>query len=150
MAKTSDDINVLKNLPEIKIWGEGLEDIYELKNYKGKFVITDDGKFIAKVLPRSDYNKAELFHDKILEELGVKNPTSAEMKKVVVGGGKIEIELIGDYVECRLYGVSQTYGSYDASDIDQAKMERAIEAALHLGMMPILVVPDFEKMTAQA
>ena len=150
MVKKSQDLETIKNLPSIKIWGEDLEDIYNIKRYKGKFVITDSGKFIAKILPKDKYDKTDIYHNTMLEDLGVENPESPVMKRAIVGGGKIEVELIQDYVECRIYGSSQTYGGYDKTDIDLARMEKAIEATFHLGMMPILVVPDFENMTANA
>jgi hypothetical protein len=145
--KKTADMETLKSLPEIKIWGNKLSDIYNIKLYKGKFVVTGDGKFIAKILPKSEYDNAKIFHNNMLLDLGIKNPDSAEMKRMVTGGGKIEVEMVGDYTECRLYGESQTYGPYDKNDINIAEMESALEATFHLGMMPILVIPDFENMT---
>ncbi len=150
MVKKIDDLNVLKNLPDIKIWGEDLEGFGGIKLFKGKFVIMDDGKFIAKIVPKEKYDKMDIYHNTMLYDLGVTDPDSSAIKKIIIGGGKIELEMIEDYVECRLYGSSQTYGDYDKSDIDLAKMEKAIEATFHLGMMPILVVPDFENMTVNA
>jgi hypothetical protein len=141
--KKTGDIQILESLPKVKIWGNKLEDIYDIRSYKGKFVITADGKFIANILPRNEYDKADIFHNTMLLDLGIKNPDSAEMKRAIIGGGKIEVEMIEDYVECRLYNVSKTYGPYDKDDIDIAEMENAIEATFHLGMMPILVIPDF-------
>ena len=141
--KKTEDIETLELLPQIKIWGDRLDDIYDVKSYKGKFVITDDGKFIAKILPKNEYDKADIFHNTMLSDLGIKNPDSAEMKRAITGGGKIEVEMVGDYVECRLYDTSQTYGAYNKDDIDTAEMEKAIEATFHLGMLPILVIPDF-------
>lgn len=144
MAKKNPDIEVLKNLPEIKIWGEEFEKIDQIRHYKGKFVITAGGKFIAKLLPKNQYDTTKLWHNTMLKELAVKKPESPAMKKEIVGGGKIELEMIGDYVECRFYGKSSVYGNYDPTDIDMAKMERAIEATFHLGMMPVLIIPNFE------
>lgn len=144
MAKTTDDLNVLKNLPDIHIWGEDIEKFGKINLLKGKFVITSDGKFIAKLFTVDKWDRANFFHNMLLEELGVEKPESAEIKKEIIGGGKIEIEMVGDYVECKLSGKSGIYGHYNKSDIDIARMERAIEATFHLGMMPILVIPDFE------
>ncbi len=149
MAKTNDDINVLKNLPDIHIWGEDIKEFGKINLLKGKFVITSDGKFIAKVFTLDKWDKANFFHNMLLEELGIKNPESAQMKKEIMGGGKIEIETIGDYAECRLRGKSGIYGHYNKSDIDIAKMEIAIEATFHLGMMPVLVIPDFDNMVVK-
>ena len=149
MVKKIDDLNVLKNLPDIKIWGEDFEEFGEIKLFKGKFVITDDGNFIAKIVPKEKYDKMDIYHNTMLEDLGVEDPDSSAVKKTIIGGGKIELEMVQDYVECRLYGSSKTYGDYDKSDIDLARMEKAIEATFHLGMMPILVVSDFENMTAK-
>ncbi len=143
-SKKTGDAEILKSLPPIKIWGNRLEDIYNVKAYKGKFVITDDGKFIAKIFPKDEYDSTDLYHNSMLLDLGIKNPDSAEMKRAIAGGGKIEIELVEDYVECRLYGDSQTYGHYNKADIDIARMETALEAEFDLGMMPILVIPDFK------
>jgi hypothetical protein len=149
MVKKIDDLNVLKNLPDIKIWGEDFKEFGEIKLFKGKFVITDDGNFIAKIVPKEKYDKMDIYHNTMLEDLGVEDPDSSAIKKTIIGGGKIELEMVQDYVECRLYGSSKTYGDYDKSDIDLARMEKAIEATFHLGMMPILVVSDFENMTAK-
>lgn len=141
--KKTDDLQTLELITQIKIWGNKLDDIYDIRFYKGKFVMTDDGKFIAKILPRNEYDKADIFHNTMLSDLGIKNPDSAEIKRAITGGGKIEVEMIEDYVECRLYDTSQTYGPYNKDDIDTAEMESAIEATFHLGMLPILVIPDF-------
>ncbi|MBN2087949.1 hypothetical protein JW758_06415, partial [Candidatus Peregrinibacteria bacterium] len=89
-----------------------------------------------------------IFHNLLLAELGIKRPESPRIKKEIKGGGKIMLEMIGDYVECRLYGRSFTYGHYDKAVIDIAKMEKAIEATFHLGMMPILVIPDCPEIPA--
>ena len=147
MTKTSDDIAVLKNLPDIHIWGEDFEEFGEIKLFKGKFVITDDGKFIAKIVPKDKYDQMDIYHNTMLLDLGVKDPDSKTIHKTIIGGGKIELEMVKDYVECRLYAGSKTYGGYNKTDIDLARMEKAIEATFHLGLMPILVIPDFENMT---
>lgn len=145
MPKTSTDLEVLKNLPEVKLWGEDFDKLYDVKQYKGKFVVTSDGKFIAKLVPRDRYDNVELYHNTMLEELGVEHATSDTMNDAIPGGGKIEIELVGDYLEVRLSGESQTYGSYSPDAIDTAKIETAMDATFHTGMMPVLVVPDFQK-----
>jgi len=149
MPKTSEDINILKSLPDIHIWGEDFEQFGEIKLFKGKFVITDEGKFIAKIVPKEKYDKMDIYHNTMLFDLGVKDPDSKSVHNAIVGGGKMELEMVGDYIECRLYGGSKTYGDFDKTDIDLARMEKAIESIFHLGMMPILVIPDFDKVTAK-
>lgn len=140
----SNDLAVLKGLPDFEIWGEDFKHFREDRFFKGKFVLTDEGKFVAKLVPKEKYEKIELFHNSMLKELGVKNPDSAEVKKAIAGGGKIEIELIGDYMECRLFGESQTYGKYNALDIDLPGLEKAIDEEFGIGGMTVLVIPDYE------
>ena len=142
--KTSEDLKTLKALPSFKIWGEGFARFDDVKIYKGKFVVTKDKKFIAKLVPKSEYDQVMLFHNFMLEELGVKESESQEVRKIAVGGGKIEIELIDDYVECRLWSKSTTYGGYEPTDIDLAGVESAIQKTFNLGLMPILVISDFQ------
>ena len=142
--KLSSDLSVLKGLADFEIWGEDFKHYQEDRFYKGKFVLTDAGKFLAKLVPKEKYAKIELFHNSMLKDLGVQNPDSPEVKKAIAGGGKIEIELIGDYMECRLYGESQTYGKYNMFDVDLPGLEKAVEETFGVGGMPVLVIPDYE------
>ncbi|MBN1258787.1 hypothetical protein JXA05_03455 [Candidatus Peregrinibacteria bacterium] len=137
----------LNNLPDFKIWGEHLKDVKNARFYKGKFVLTDAGKFIAKLFPREKYAAANLYHNHMLAELGVEKPESPAVKKEIAGGGKIEIELIGDYMECRLFGESQTYGKYNAFDIDLPGLEKAVGEAFGMGGITVLVIPDYENVS---
>jgi len=144
MNTHADTEEVLKKLPAVNISAGGL-DLYALKALKGKFVVTGDGKFLARLFPKEEWDGSSYFHYQIVEELGVKDAEKPHVKALMAGGGKMELELMDDYVECRLYGVSTTYGSYKVSDIDMAQLEQAIEARFHLGMMPIVVIPDFRE-----
>ena len=143
-----NDAEILKHLPNIKIWGEDFEQFGKIKLFKGKFVIADDGKFIAKIVPKEKYEKMDIYHNKMLYDIGVQDPDSEEMHNLIIGGGKIELEMIDDYAECRFYDKSQTYGPYSKDKINIAEMEKAIQTTFHLGMTPILVIPDFENITA--
>ena len=87
----------------------------------------------------------ELFHDMVVSELGVKAPESMDVKEVITGGGKIEVELINEYVECRLYGESTIYGDYKPGVIDTAALEMEIRDIFELDEIPVLVIPDFEE-----
>lgn len=134
----------LKKLPQIKIWADELTNLSKVKAYKGKFVMTNDGKFFAKLFPKEEYDGSSFFHNDILEEMGVKNADSPAVKKEMEGGGKIEVELINDYVEVRLYGKSSVYGLYNPDCIDIGEIEGVIRVMFDLIDLPILVIPDFE------
>lgn len=139
------DLKIIEDQPPVKIFGEHFDEIKKIKAYKGKFVTTEDGKLFAKLYPKSDWDNMEFFHDDLVGELGVKDAKSMDVKEVVVGGGKIEIELINDYVECRLCGKSTVYGDYNPENIDVAAIETEIKEIFDLDKTPILVVPDFEE-----
>jgi hypothetical protein len=143
MNTHADAKEVLKGLPAITLLTDGL-DLYAQRALKGKFVVTADGKFLARLFPREEWDGSKYFHFQIVEECGVEDGTKEEVMDLMAGGGKMELELMDDYAECRLYGVSTTYGPYNVSDIDIAKLEQAIEACFHLGMMPVVVIPDFK------
>ncbi|MBN2306407.1 hypothetical protein JXD20_00295 [Candidatus Peregrinibacteria bacterium] len=133
----------LKKLPQIKIWADEPVNISKTA-YKGKFVITHDDKFFAKLFPKKEYDGSKFFHHMILEEMGVKNAESSAVKKEVEGGGKIEVELIDDYVEVRLYGTSSVYGPYTPQCVDIAEIEGVIRTMFELIDLPVLVIPDLE------
>lgn len=134
----------LKKLPQIKIWTDEPTNLSKVKSYKGKFVMTHDGKFFAKVFPKKEFDGSSFFHNMILEEMGVKNAESPTVKKEMEGGGKIEVELIEDYVEVRLYGKSSIYGVYNPDCVDIGEIEGLIRVMFELLDLPILVIPDFE------
>ncbi len=134
----------LKKLPQIKIWTDEPTNLSKVKVYKGKFIITNDGKFFAKLFPKEEFDGASFFHNMILEDMGVKNADSSDVKKEVEGGGKIEVELIDDYVEVRLYGKSSIYGLYNPDCIDIGGIEGVIRTMFELLDLPILVIPDVE------
>ena len=133
----------LKKLPQIKIWTDEPPNISKTA-YKGKFVITDGDKFFAKLFPKKEYDGSAFFHNMVLEEMGVKNAESPGVKKEVEGGGKIEAELIDDYVEVRLYGKSSIYGPYDPDCVDIGAIEEIIRTMFDLIDLPVLVIPDME------
>jgi hypothetical protein len=134
----------LKKLPQIKIWADEPADLNKFKAYKGKFIMTNDGKFFAKLFPEKEYDGSKFFHNMILEEMGVKNADSPAVKKEVEGGGKMEVELIDDYVEVRMYGKSSIYGPYHPDCVDIGEMEGIIRTMFSLMDLPILVIPDLE------
>ena len=138
------DLKSLSALPRFKIGGHSLDNFYDVKSYKGKFVVTKQGQLLIKIVPLPDYEKHRFYHTEILEEAGVKNAESPKVKSAIKGGGKIEVELIEGYLECRLFDKSDLYGRYDPKDIDQAGLELALDSTFGLGMMPILVIPDFK------
>lgn len=142
---SAKDLKIIEDQPPVKLLGEDLDEIETNKAYKGKFVITHDGKLFAKLFPKSEWDNIEFFHDILMEELGVKDAKSMDVKEVLVGGGKIEVELIDDYVECRLWGKSTIYGEFNPNLIDIAAIESEIREVFELDEMPVLVVPDYEE-----
>jgi len=128
---------------DVKIWGDALEEIADIKAYKGKFVIRE-GQFLAKLFPKAEWDGSVFFHNMILEELGVEDAQSQAVMETVAGGGKIEVELFDEHLECRLYGKSTIYGPYNADDVDTSQIEEALEAVFHLGI-PISVIPSFQE-----
>lgn len=134
-----------RKLPKIKIWADEPLDFSKTKHFKGKFIVTTKGKFYAKLFPFREYEKTKFYHNEILEGMGVKNPTSAAVKKEVQGGGKIEVELISDYVEVRLYGSSSIYGDYIPEDVDIGEIEKLIRVMFEVRTLPVLVVPDYKE-----
>lgn len=134
----------LKKLPQIKIWTDEPADLNKIKTYKGKFVMTNDGKFFAKLFPEKEFDSSSFFHNMVLEEMGVKNADSPAVKKEVEGGGKIEVELIADYVEVRLYGKSSIYGRYSPDCVDIGGIEGVTRTMFELMDLPILVIPDLK------
>ncbi len=141
----STDITVIEDQPRVKLWGEDLDEFKKVKAYKGKFVISDEGQIFAKLFPKAEWDKVSFFHDDLVGELGVKDTKSMDVKAVIMGGGKIEIAAIEDYVECRMYGKSTVYGDYNPNDIDTSAMEDEIRDVFELADTPVLVIPDFEE-----
>ncbi len=141
----STDIAAIEDHPRVKLWGEGLDDFKKIKAFKGKFVLSDEGQLFAKFFPKKKWDSVSFFHDDLVRELGVKDAKSMDVKEVIIGGGKIEVELVDDYVECRLYGKSTVYGDYNPDDIDTTAFEEEIRDTFGTGDMPVLVVPDFEE-----
>ena len=139
------DITIIEDQPRVKLWGERFDEFKKNKAYKGKFVATDEGKFFAKLYPKAEWDNVSFFHDDLVGELGVKDAKSMDVKEVIVGGGKIEIELVDDYVECRIYGKSTVYGDYDPDEIDTSVLEDEIRDVFELNEMPVLIVPDYEE-----
>jgi hypothetical protein len=138
------DLAILDNLPQVQVLGEHLDEIDETRSYSGRFVVTSDGKFFAKLFPALEADKGQFFHDMLVKELGVKDPESMDVKEVVNGGGKIEVRHLGDYVECRLFGKSTIYGDYDPSLIDTEAVGQEIQNAFDLADLDVSVIPDYE------
>lgn len=139
------DLAILEDLPPVKIWGESLDDIGTLKSFRGKFVVTDDGKFFAKLYPAPEWDGIEFFHDMLVRELGVKGAESIDVKEVIVGGGKIDLDLQAGTVKCRLHGKSTVYGDYDPFALDTDAIAIEIQEAFDLGDIPVDVVTDYEQ-----
>ena len=139
------DITIIEDQPRVKLWGEEFDEFKKNRAYKGKFVVTDGGQFFAKLYPKSEWDSLSFFHDDLVGELGVKDTKGMDVKEVIVGGGKIEIELVNDYVECRIYGKSTIYGDYSPGEIDTSVLEDEIRDVFELGDTPVLVVPDYEE-----
>lgn len=133
-----------RKLPQIKIWADEPLHFGKTKHFKGKFIVTQKGKFFAKLFPLKEYEGLKFYHNEILEEMGVKKADSPEVKKEVQGGGKIEVEFIKDYVEVRLYGASSIYGPYHPDEISTGEIEKLISVMFGLKDIPILVIPDLE------
>ena len=139
------DLEIIEDQPRVKIWGEELDDIRDIRSYKGKFVVTDDRKLFAKLYPKSEWQNAELFHDMVVRDLGVKNPESHDVKDVIVGGGKIEIQLYDDKALCKLYGKSTIYGDYEAETIDTDALALEIQDVFEIDDVPVEVIADHEE-----
>lgn len=145
LMSVESDLSVIEEQPLAKLWGDGFDEFQDLKAYKGKFVVTNDGKFFGKLYPKSDWENVELFHDMVVSDLGVEDPKSMDIKEVIIGGGKIEIELKNDLVECRLYGKSTIYGDYDPDAIDISALEFEIRNAFDLDEISVAVMTDLEE-----
>ena len=139
------DLSVIEEQPPAKLWGEGFDEFQDLKAYKGKFVVTNDSKFFAKLYPKAEWENVELFHDIVVSDLGVDDPKSMDIKEIIIGGGKIEIELKNDIVECRLYGNSAIYGDYDPDAIDTSVLEFEVRNVFDLDEIPVKVITDLEE-----
>lgn len=138
------DLAILDDLPRAKVWGEDLEDIEPNRSYCGRFVVTSDGKFFAKLFPPTGAEGDQFFHDMLVRELGVKDPESMDVKEVVTGGGKIEVRLMTESAECRLYGKSTVYGDYDPATIDTEAVAQEVQEAFDLADLPVNVITDYE------
>lgn len=139
------DIQIIESQPSVKLWGEDLDEIQKHKVYRGKFVMTHDGRLFAKLYPKSVWETIEFFHDMLVKELGVKDPESHDVKELIIGGGKIEVELVDDYAECRLWGKSTIYGDYDPPEVDVAALETEVQESFDLDDMPVSVMFDYEE-----
>lgn len=140
-----DDLKILTDLPPAKLWGEDLDEMERHKVFKGKFVMTDDGKLFGKLYPKSKWDSIELFHDMVVEDLGVTSPKSMDVKERIVGGGKIEVEFVNEFAECRLYGKSTIYGDYESDMVDKKSLETEIQDVFGLDDMSVTIVADFEE-----
>lgn len=138
------DLEVISELPMVKIWGEAFDEIDELKAYRGKFVVTDDGKFFAKLFPMEEWDQVQLFHDMVVNDLGVEDPKSMDIKDVVTGGGKIDIEAKNGRLECRLYGKSVIYGDYEPDLIDEEALRIEIREVFDYDEVPVHIDSDAE------
>ena len=134
----------LKKLPQIKIWIDEQAHFKNIKAFKGKFVVTQKGKFFAKLFPKNEFDGSIFFHNMILEEMGIKNAEAPVVKKEIQGGGKIEVGLVNGYAEVKLYGKSTIYGRYNPDLLDINGIEEKVRVVFELMDLPILVVPDFE------
>lgn len=121
-----------------------MEEANDLKSFRGKFVVTSDGKFFAKLYPTTEWEGIEFFHDMLVRELGVKDAESMDVKEVVIGGGKIDLEIMPDYAECRLHGKSTIYGDYDPLTIETEALASEIQEVCDLGDKPVHVITDYE------
>jgi len=132
------DLKILKDLPLLKIWGENLDKIQEFKEYKGKFLIIDHEKLIAKLYPKKDYDQSGLYHNHLIEELGIEDSQAPEIM-AIVRGGKIRIEYFETHVECELSDKSSIYGRYNKEDIDIKKLEQEIQKIFNLKDIPVSI-----------
>ncbi len=139
------DLEIIQELPPAKLWGDGFDDTSKIKHFKGKFVMTDEGKLMAKLFPKLIWDRVEYFHDMVVMELGVEDPKSMDVMEVIVGGGKIEIEFFDDHVECKLYGKSTIYGDYDAEAVDETALKIEIREVFDLDEIPVLIHADDEE-----
>jgi len=138
------DLALIDDLPPVKLWGEDLDMIDNVKSYRGKFVVTADGKIFAKLYPLTVWEGIELFHDTMVKELGIKDPESMDVKEAITGGGRIDVDLKKNGVECRLHGKSTVYGDYEPETINTEGLVLEIQDVFGLDEMPVRIVPDYE------
>ncbi|QQR83834.1 hypothetical protein IPJ72_01335 [Candidatus Peregrinibacteria bacterium] len=62
-----------------------------------------------------------------MAELGVSNPKSIDVKEVIIGGGKIEVEWVHNHMVCRLGGKSTVYGDHDSGSLPLEEIEQEIQ-----------------------
>lgn len=139
------DLEIIETQPLVKLWGESLDELDSIKRFKGKFVMTGDGKFFAKLYPESEWETCGLYHDMVVRELGVGDPESLDVKDVVIGGGKIAVELLDNRVECRLWGKSTIYGDYDPEHVPSKALLNKLREVFDLDETPIEVIRDYEE-----
>jgi len=139
------DIAIIASQPLVKIWGEDFDEIKNIKFYKGKFVVTEDGQFFAKLYPKKEWDNINFYHDLLVRELGVDDPENMDVKEIVIGGGKIIIEFIENHIECRLYGKSTIYGDYKPTDIDLKAVGMELKEVFGLDEIPVTINPDWEE-----
>ena len=139
------DLKIIQSQPSVKLWGKDLDEIERHKAFKGKFVMAVDGRLFAKLYPKSKWDSIELFHDMVVADLGVGDPESMDVKEQIVGGGKIEVELMDGFAECRLYGKSTIYGDYESDTVNKEALEDEIQDVFGLDDMPVSVIADYEE-----
>ncbi len=139
------DLEIIEELPPVTLWGERFDEAQTVKHFKGKFVVTDDGKLMGKLFPLAVWDRIEYFHDMVVMELGIEDAKNMDVMEKIIGGGKIEIEFFDDHAECRLYGKSTIYGDYDSEAVDEAALKNEIREVFDLDEIPVLVQADEEE-----
>ncbi|QQR83833.1 hypothetical protein IPJ72_01330 [Candidatus Peregrinibacteria bacterium] len=56
-----NDLLSIAHQPLVKIWGEDLDQFPEIPFYKGKFVVSEEGQFFAKLFPLEMWDNIEFF-----------------------------------------------------------------------------------------
>jgi hypothetical protein len=140
MEEKTKNEALLDSVADVRIKIEKHDD-HQIKRFKGKFVITKGGKFIAKIFPVDLYNGSNFFHNNILEEIGIEDAQSDEVKNLIAGGGKIEVELLEDHAECRIYGKSTNYGPHDPAALNLPRIEEVLQEVLKINV-PIQLLKE--------
>lgn len=138
------DISLIKDQPKVVIHGNDLDQINDIVHYKGKFLQTTKGHFFAKLISKTNWDRKPFFHDEILRDMEVENPTSMQVSDIVPGGGKMEVVLEEGFIQVHLYGKSTIYGDFDEDLIPLKSLEMEIQEVFEVDDLPVTISFDHE------
>lgn len=121
------------------LWGINLKDYSSIKNYYGKFIVTEWGHVLLKLVPKSFWDQFPFFHVDILKEAqdfhSNVNPSTQ-----VQGGGHIQMNFLEDFTEVELFGKSTVFGPFNKDWINKDQLEKEIRSQFDLrAEVPVLI-----------